>query len=264
MAAHSGQRFSMRQLRSRLAPLLHVLVVAATALAIALADSAAVTSAASPHPLHFDLVGNVQLQQPVEQQSDYPFDPRAAHYVVNPTSCSWDVDDSWQRIAVDGYLEANATATFRTCMVSDATAYTTTKNGLTASWSSSRGYLGVLVHSPVSRLVVSVCYSLRSRCFAPAPQFNTAQKRYDYVACTQAVYDPGDPDLVSIPDSNGGTGVVSQITLEVANPTSRQIRSIGADIEVVGVGAHFAAGACGYAPLPRRDYPWSFSLSGGG
>jgi len=236
-------------------------LLAAALLAASIANDAVEVASAARESLRFEVVTNAQLQQPVEQQSDYPFDSSGPRYVVNPTQCSWDVDDSWQRIANDDYLDAGASATLQTCMVSDASTYYASHNGTSGWWASNRGYFGALVYAAVSGLAVSVCYAPQARCFHPQPQFNASQRRYDYVACTQVVYQQGDPALVSIPGSNGGTGVITNITLKVSNPTAKQIRSIGADIQVIGVGSKFVD-RCGYAALPAQEYPWFFTLSG--
>src|SRR6185312_11515264 len=92
--------------------------LAAVAVSVGMISGDAEVAGAAHQPLQFGLVTNVQLQQPVEQQSDYPFEPSSPHYVVNPTQCSWDVDDSWQRLATDDYLDAGASVTLQTCLVS--------------------------------------------------------------------------------------------------------------------------------------------------
>lgn len=178
----------------------------------------------SGDPFAFVLQPDVQIDNLVEQQTDYPFPADSAEWTINPFDfCYWDVDDHWQYLG-RGYLPAGASVSLDQCFVSDPDSYTRTINGTTANWSTPRKYLGVYLTAPSPDLVITVCYQPQGRCLSPGPVGDGQTQTYQ--SCTQAHHESGDPALVEIPGSQGGVGVVTTITLTVTNPTSRKVQGI--------------------------------------
>ena len=213
-----------------------------------------------PHQLELHTLVGGEIQDPVEQQSDYPYDPAAERYVVNPTtSCFWDVDDHWLWSDMDARLDGNTTYTFPVCMISDHNPTYHTINGMTAWWSSERGRMSAQVSAPSANLNVQVCYAPEGRCFTASRVYNASTRLYTYGSCSQAIYTPGDPRLVPIPDSNGGVGVQHDITVRITNTSSQGARNITASVGVIT--AVEVARGLGYActsqfTWPNNDYPW--------
>jgi hypothetical protein len=97
-----------------------------------------------------------------------------------------------------------------------------------------------------------------------APANNLCNGCFKYEFCGHAVYDTGDPALVSIPNSAGGpnnengVGIRSDVTIKVTNPTPREIKKISLDLRSVGV---LDTGAsCTYdLTLNQIDYPFEWT-----
>ena len=217
------------------------------AVALAAALSYPVSAA---QPLHFDTYGFTEKQNPVEQQSDWPWLPGPndcsanLHCVVNPTSCSWDVDDHWQRLALGGYLVSGASVIETTCLIVDANSQYLTMNGTTGWFSGFRNKYGVSIDAKSADLAVTVEWQPQGRTFTLAPVLDPGARLYRYRACISAAYDPRDPALGDIAGSNAssvegstdGRGVVSTITTTITNGGSRTARNISADISMTGTG----------------------------
>lgn len=221
------------------------------------------------------------LYNPVEQWTDwvqgtyngFPADPSL--WVNNPTSCAWHVDDSTVWVA-EGELLAGGSGVASLCMVSDQNPIYATHYGMTAWWSGVRNRFAVTISSPSSALIVTACYQPQARCFAVNAVWHQETDDYRYLACIQAVYDPGDPALVEVPGSNGGGrefggfGVVTTIATTITNPTGHTIRDLRAAMEVTNVGSgsqRIGAGAAlaceaGLAEInwPSYDYPFRWNV----
>lgn len=210
--------------------------------------SAPLTSAAAAKP--FTLPSGYpggEKQNPVEQQSDFPWLPgpldcsNNLRCVKNPTQCSWDVDDHWQFVEIDRVLDAKTTVTGTVCSILDANPQYVTEEGYTAWWQSPRGNQGMQIFSTSPDLIITVTYQPQNKVFTLGNVWNASYKEYEYRFCANVVYNPTDPALVPIPDSawgpnnTNGLGVKTDITITVTNPTRQAVRRVTADIQQIGV-----------------------------
>ena len=198
---------------------------------------------------------NVQVSQWIEQASDWPMDPAAEHYVVNPgvpSPCAWDVDDHWSRVA-SGSLTSGQSVSATDCVISDYVGYYTTHNGIFAYWTGPTAdvRLDLTVDAPSPDLVVTQCYAVQNRCFTASPVYDAARHIYSYGVCVQAVYEQGQTTLPAIPASNGGFGIYDTVNSTVANPTNKTIRKIVFNPRVTGVFTD-----CLVADEEHVEYPW--------
>lgn len=232
------------------------LVVVAAALLVA------PTAEAAPPSFGWQMYQYNAPDQPVEQQSDYPYTPTAPHYVTNPFTCTWDVDDFQQWLALPAPLRAGQSVSMSACVVADATSYPVTINGVTAQWSSTHGAFGTAVSGDGPGLAVQVCWQPQGWCVSP-PVTQQSDGSWESWSCSQAAYNPDDPALVPIPDSGtGGTGVVSTITVAVTNTSAKTIRNVSSDVQVVGISQwpwnHTSTSGCvadSWTNAQVRQYP---------
>jgi hypothetical protein len=218
---------------------------------------APVVAGASPSAPSFSYIGNVQVDQPVEQQSDFPFDPTGL-YVENPhqfTPCAWDVDDHWERIA-SGTLQPGQSITAVDCMIADAIVHCRMLHGSYGCFSTPSGRRGAIVTSSTPGLVVTDCYQPQGRCLTANETYDAANRRYMYKLCSWADYETGDPALQSIDD---GYGVIQTITTTIANPTSRRPK-IFANVAAVGGGSGVSRSGCSTPIGPEQlEYPFHWA-----
>jgi hypothetical protein len=165
---------------------------------------------------------SIEIQQPVEQQTpgwllpcplDLPLCRNVQSlWVTNPTGMPWDVDDFIDRLGT-GPLDSGATLT-------DPLSYTADCDGAQCG-----PYRFVVVRAslPSSSVRLSVDITpgqsggVDSYTAAP-PTWNAATKKWDYLLCQKTPsYPYGDPRLLPILGSNGGTGVPTSVTLTVTN-----------------------------------------------
>jgi len=108
-------------------------------------------------------------------------------------------------------IRAGATITDRMCDIADC------DGGQCAPYR----YVYYKVDSPNPNLNVSLSFSPGKSFNGPAPVYLSAYKVYEYTLCVlPPVYPYNDPALQPIPDSNGGYGVHTDITLSINNPNS--------------------------------------------
>jgi len=229
-------------------------------------------------PLSFGLASNVEKQDPVEQQSDWPWLPGTPftncsendRCRINPTPCSWDVDDHWLKIATDDYLDAGASVSEETCMVIDANPQYVSRNGWLTWWGGNRGKFSIALSAPSPTLSVEIRYEPQGRTFIANPLYNSENRRYEWYVCTKAWYTPDDSAPIPIPGSNGsivegsteGTGVVSTITATIRNTGSKTVRQISGSVAVVGTNDERTAGCHSELGLPwQTEYPFRWMVS---
>ena len=228
-------------------------------LLLAGAASAGQARASAPLPLHFAFSASPVKQNPVEQQTpttDATFPPTDhSVWVVNNTPCAWDVDDQWERFATDDYLDAGASVTVTDCTIAESNPLWNENHGMWAWWSNEPRTLGIRIDAPSDNLLVSACFQPQGRCFSAAPSWRADLKRYEYHLCIAVSYDPGDPAIQTIPDSNGGLGVYTDRIVTISNPTGKQVRSISGDVAQIGYGPS-AAGCAWFDYSMVRLYPF--------
>lgn len=213
-------------------------------------------------PLTWAISGSVQFDNPIEQQTDWPFPADLAEWVINPTDdCVWDVDDNYTYFGY-GSVVAGSNASISQCFVSDPTSIYKTNYGHTAYWSQAHKYLAFSLSAPKPGLVVTVCYTPQGRCFTPKPYL--LNNRYTYESCTQVAYrDENDPDVYEIPGSQGGIGVITDVTVTVSNPTRQTIKDLQSATGPSWTEAGAALQGCRgkYDLLTITEYPYRYWIS---
>jgi len=188
--------------------------------------------------LTFTPSGFSERQSPVEQASDWPWLPSltdcsaGARCTVNPTACSWDVDDHWQ-LWVQGVLAPGASVTHVSCLIAPQNPVWLSVNGSEGwyGWPLNRFYVDLSASS--SDLLITVT-------FDPGPTFVATVADGTYRLCGGKHYPPGDPALVPIAGSGRGTngqdalGVPTTVTLTIANPSSRRVHNITGFVGMTG------------------------------
>lgn len=215
--------------------------------------------------------GNIEIQQPVEQWTDWQCCEFLQPWVTNPTGVAWDVDDHWEKIDVDATLAANTTVTSTSQEVADVDPTWHCLNGLCAWWSGGKREFQVFVGAPASTLLVSTCYAPQSRCFNAPAVYDKPNKRYVYGMCVTVRYTNDDPAVAMIPGSGGdaftsgptrGLGLLTTETVRIGNPTSHTVRNIAAFVQMVGTGGDGAVCSPTTHHIDTVDYPFSWFILG--
>ncbi len=160
----------------------------------------------------------------VEQQNDWPFPPDP---IVNPLpACFWDINDHLSLKARLGSLAVGAVVSKDLCMVSDYNPVTKVINGVENPIYGERGHYGMSLVAPSDGIAVTVTYQPQGRTFTVLPDYNRAERQWEWGFCSQVVYNPDDPALAEISGSNGGIGVITTITLRLENTTGKLIKDV--------------------------------------
>lgn len=145
--------------------------------------------------------------------------PEQCVFNRTPEHCAWTADSN-VKYAGTGVLAAKATASAAGCLVAD--------------WQ--QHIVGVRVTSGSPNLVVTLSWQPQGQTFVFIAR--PFEKGYEYRGCVKGPFysgrlgGPNDPQLVAIPDSNGGVGVFSNWNLSVVNPTGRNLHSVSAQMEL--------------------------------
>jgi hypothetical protein len=138
--------------------------------------------------------------------------------VVNPTSCAWDFDDHGSYLR-GGALDAGASVRVIACLIANENPLFGVSWAIHPNWR-----FAVWAPRPLD---VTVCYD-PGICL-PLSITDT----YRYEACTAGpFYGHESPAIQTIPDSNGGWGVPTTVTLTVTNPGNHRVRNIY--VQIVG------------------------------
>jgi hypothetical protein len=135
--------------------------------------------------------------------------------------------------------------------------------GLCANWSSPSNSFGASITAPQNTLEVTICYEPQGHCFSLTPIYNANEKLYMYEGCNQAVYAPDDPAVIEIPNSNGGRGVPTVITLTITNSsTSNSPKATVKNIRVewgLSSDIFFAPSCVSPGQLQNSEYPFRWN-----
>lgn len=244
------------------------LLLLGLSIAVASALAAAATAGGGPQQFGFHLLSNVQIDNPVEQQTPEvtdcvvacPWTNTTSLWVTNPyrsLPCAWDVDDHWQLGDTNGYLGPGASAVARACLVAEADHIYNTVYGLSAWYSNSPRRVSLNLAAPSASLSATICFSPQSQCFALVPRYDPGSHTFHYDGCALLSYGVGDPALGPVPNSVG-IGVVTTATVTVANPTARKIAKIDGSLRVEG--GYVAVTYCDFAAHPpQSSYPFLWS-----
>jgi hypothetical protein len=221
---------------------------------------------------------DVSIANPVEQWVEWPF-PSSDKWVFNPYTaystsgpCAWDVDDHWYVLG-SGPLNAGASVSLEQCRVADPSSIYQTRYGTEAWWTTPPRSTGIRIESPSGDLRVSVSYAPQSTTFSIPASYDAARNVYVYRACIAVEYNPSDPAwpyqrdeaVQPVPGSNGGSGVLTRGTIEVANPTGRKVNVTGKVEELASwvsdsTMADFCSARRGRPATWQTQYPFQFSL----
>lgn len=197
----------------------------------------------------FSSLGFWEQQSPVEQMSDWPWAPSITdcsanvRCTVNPTPCSWDVDDHWQEW-VQGTLAGGQFVTRSSCLIASQDPVWLSVNGVDGwyDWPTDRFYVDL--RAPSAALVVSVAFDPGE---VVAANVRPDGRAYRYTICAAPSYPPDDPLLQPIAGSARGTdgrdalGVRTTVTLTIANPGTKNVRSITGFIGMTGTDLTYCA-----------------------
>lgn len=184
-------------------------------LSLALVCVFPVAAHGGPSTFAWSVISNVQIDQPVEQQTPWiddggpgqPWWPNdRSLWVTNPTGCAWDVDDHWQVFA-DGALTA---ASYPFCFVVETPSVHNTLWGQEGWWSFAPRALAVSVRSSSPSLTVKACFS-PGACTTFPPQ--QEKRSYNYHGCVRLTTQ----NASEIAGSNGGLGEITQGTLTASS-----------------------------------------------
>lgn len=177
-----------------------------------------------------ETISGYRTYGPVEPWSGYPIPTDSSVWVVNPTGCLWDPDDT-DHIIVTGALNPAAEAVLTDCIVANPDPIWMTANGTTAWWHwAPHPNLTFDVRAPSPSLGVAICYQPQDVCFALQPQ--ATPTGYEYTGCAQGpIYTADSPAVQPIVGSNGGYGVLTTVTFRIRNSTTRKILKVAATVD---------------------------------
>lgn len=193
------------------------------------------SAAQAAHPVHAaaangqlptTTIGGYRTYGPVEPWSGYPIPTDSSLWVVNPTGCLWDPDDS-DHVVVSGYVNAGETATLTDCIVANPDPIWMTSYGTTGWWHwAPHPNLTFDVRAPSPGLIVTICYQPQGVCFTLPPRATV--DGYEYAGCvTGPIYNADSTAVQPVAGSNGGYGVMTTVTFNVRNPTGKRLAKIG-------------------------------------
>lgn len=185
-----------------------------------------------------------EAQRPVEQQTPGLLLPCPAGepncatdqslWVVNNTGGNWDIDDHWIR---GGGLDSSTVIAHQTVM--DHLTYIGDCDGL--SCGPSRMLTARVLEqatSPGLTVTVSVSPGQSYPLIATLDMFAHPRTWQWVLPCQQMQgYVPTDPAMQDIPDSNGGRGVPTVVSMSVANPTDRDLGRVYASYGISAGGS---------------------------
>ena len=167
-------------------------------------------------------LASYQSQDPVEQQSpDFFFWDRShpQTWVTNRTGCVWDIDDDQERITYSptsspdrSYMAPGQQATDDRCVIADWDGYNYgPAHFAVLSFRASSANLAVT-------LTVTPGYVITA-----TPVYDPTWHDYLYTGCRRVpTYQPGDPMVQAIPNSNGGWGVPTTAMVSIMNTDAKK------------------------------------------
>ena len=180
-----------------------------------------------------------QTQQPVEQQTPGgATQPDRSLWVTNPTGCAWDADDSRSTWFRDQTLAAGETATATKCVVVDAMDHSI--------------WVEVLSGSP--NLIVELRFGAPFNYVFRGNPIPVGRDYRNWVCALGPVYQSETlPTLPEIAGSNGGRGVVSDVTISVTNPTNHAVRKATALLRLDFSPETASGGQCQFTTLVQAQ-----------
>lgn len=206
------------------------------ALALLIATFQIQTLANRPQPLSlFTYTGSQQFDRHVDEQSWWldgvTLDPQ--HTIVNPTNCTWDINDN-STFTATGFLDGGATTSRSDCHIADIKPVYVCNSGTCGDVSPSNvNWIGLQVLASEPTVTASVCLQPDGRCFTATPTYDASAKLYTSNICVAMLYDATDPAVVNIDGSQAldgtyGRGVPTTITRSVTNSGNRSVKTVWA------------------------------------
>jgi hypothetical protein len=157
-------------------------------------------------------------------------------WVVNPTSCMWDQDDSYSYLYNGTSLPASASTSVNECDY--------TGNGLANT-------TDMLIHSSSPSLIVTTTFRWKpaagssgvASATVPAV-YNSETGLYDYRGCISEAYISINNAIAEeVPGSHGGVAFASQVTQTLTNPTTHKVAKTSGQ---AGFGDSLEMAGCAY------------------
>lgn len=228
------------------------LILAVAWCAVLFGAASVVRGGGGPQPLDLTVHnGTGQWSQTIEKQSWWlesgTLDPN--HTVINPIHrCTWDINDHGA-VWSEGTFAAGAQVSTTSCHVWDFDPIYACRFGTCADWSWPSNWVGQVVTAS-GPVTVSVCFMPQDRCFTIVA---SSTRPWVYRSCIQVRYTPTDPAVVDVPDSGGGRGVVSDVTISLSNPGAK-LKSVRLDWGISSDA--YPAPGCGTYSNVVSDYPF--------
>jgi len=211
--------------------------------------------------------GGGQWDGGIEKQTWSHLDGSKYHIVVNPTSCTWDINDH-NDFTAQGDVAPGSASSVTFCHIASAEPLWACYSDYCAWWSGRDNWVGLRMYAKTADVLASLCFA-PGRCFDPTPAFDRKSRTWISDFCVTAVYrgDPYDPAMVEIPDSGGGLGVREDVTLTVRGSQAKGVVhdvwvdwGVSSDIFFPN-GCQFGVGANGWPIDPyqvphQADYPF--------
>ncbi len=165
---------------------------------------------------------SIQSDSIIEKQNDWPYtaDPDYPNLIVNPTIGTWDINDHFNKTS-SGYLDPGTSTSTNINHIFDFNPIYKCNYGYCAWWSAVSNRFGANIIAPSDKLLVTTCYSPQNYCFTATPIWDATNKIFRYTNCSNTVYTSDDPAVIVIPNSNGGRGVPTVITLTIKNTNTQ-------------------------------------------
>lgn len=175
--------------------------------------------------------GGAQSDYQIEKQTWTHVDGTKYRIVTNPTACTWDINDHAEFTAT-GDVAAGSSTSITSCHIWSAEPLYACYSDRCTWWGGADNWISTRVIAKDPAVQTSLCFTVPARCFALTPIYDSASRAWFSTICVHAVYqgEPYDPAFVEVPNSGGGLGVQTDVTLTIAGSQGRGIvRGVSAD-----------------------------------
>lgn len=165
----------------------------------------------------------VQYDYAVEKQVWTHVDGTKYHLVVNPTACTWDINDH-SEYSTRGDVAAGSSTSTTLCHIASAEPLYACYSDYCTWWSGRDNWIGLRMYAKTADVKASLCFS-PGRCFDAIQTYDSKNHKWISNFCVTAVYqgNPYDPLMADIAGSNGGIGVQEDITFNVKGTQTKGI-----------------------------------------
>jgi len=151
----------------------------------------------------------------IEQESAFYAIPQS-QWVYRSSAlagCHWELDDMQQITGNGGSLDPGGTSVYTACIIADDPKY--------GIWGFN---YGITLSAPSPALVATISLPGFTHRLTAVKSGNN---NWTYTGCASGpIYTSSSPDIVNLPNTNGGSGVPTRVTLSVSNPTKFTVHNI--------------------------------------